>query len=207
MIAPDPKDPEVIYGGRVEKLDLRTQQTQTVDPTLVYRDVDRATWTLPLAFSRRDPRVLYFARERLFRTEDGGQHWTAISPDLSREDPGVPATLDPAPPPTSRARGAATASSIRSRPRAWPTATSGSAPMTARVWRTRDEGEHWNDVTARRLTPWSKVGIIDASHFDPETAYIAVDRHRLDDFRPYVYRTHDGGRPGRRRHGIPEGQP
>ena len=78
MVAPDPEDPDVIYGGRVEKLDLRTQQTQTVDPTLVYRDVDRATWTLPLAFSRRDPRVLYFARERLFRTEDGGQHLSLI---------------------------------------------------------------------------------------------------------------------------------
>jgi len=63
-----------------------------------------------------------------------------------------------------------------------------------KVWRTRDEGEHWIDVTPAALTPWSKVGIIDASPFDPETAYIAVDRHRLDDFRPYVYRTHDGGR-------------
>src|SRR5439155_1691224 len=94
MIAPDPKDPDVIYGGRVDRLDLRTQQTQSVDPTLLYRDVGRATWTLPLAFSRRDPRVLYFSRERLFRTMDDGRHWTVISPDLTRDDPGVPATLD-----------------------------------------------------------------------------------------------------------------
>jgi len=194
MIAPDPRDPEVIYGGRVEKLDLRTQQTQTVDPTLAYREVDRATWTLPLAFSRRDPRVLYFARERLFRTEDGGQHWTAISPDLSREDPGVPATLDPATaadkPRAGRRHGViySIAPSRLADRDLWAGTDDG------KVWRTRDEGEHWIDVTPAALTPWSKVGIIDASPFDPETAYIAVDRHRLDDFRPYVYRTHDGGR-------------
>ncbi len=193
MIAPDPTDPEVIYGGRVEKLDLRTQQTQTVDPSFAYRDVDRATWTLPLAFSRRDPRVLYFARERLFRTEDGGRRWTAISPDLSREDPGVPATLDEATaadkPRAGRRHGViySIAPSRLADHDLWVGTDDG------RVWRTRDEGAHWLDVTPAGLAPWSKVGIIDSSHFDPDTAYIAVDRHRLDDFRPYVYRTHDGG--------------
>ena len=194
MIAPDPKDPEVIYGGRVEKLDLRTQQTQTIDPTLLHREVDRATWTLPLVFSRRDPRVLYFARERLFRTEDGGRHWTAISPDLSREDPGVPGTLDPATaadkPRAGRRHGViyAIAPSRLADRDLWVGTDDG------KVWRTRDEGAHWLDVTPSGLAPWSKVGIIDTSHFDAETAYIAVDRHRVDDFRPYVYRTHDGGR-------------
>jgi photosystem II stability/assembly factor-like uncharacterized protein len=194
MIAPDPQDPEIIYGGRVEKLDLRTQQTQTIDPTLLHREVDRATWTLPLVFSRRDPRVLYFARERLFRTEDGGRHWTAISPDLSREDPGVPATLDPTTaadkPRAGRRHGViyAIAPSRLADRDLWVGTDDG------KVWRTRDEGAHWVDVTPSGLAPWSKVGIIDTSHFDAETAYIAVDRHRVDDFRPYVYRTHDGGR-------------
>ncbi|HEX8100214.1 MAG TPA: hypothetical protein VF660_08450, partial [Actinomycetota bacterium] len=61
-------------------------------------------------------------------------------------------------------------------------------------WRTRDEGQHWVNVTPPALTPWSKVGILEASHFDAETAYAAIDRHRLDDFKPYIYRTHDGGR-------------
>src|SRR6185295_2521384 len=93
-IAPDPKDPEVIFGGRVDRLDLRTGQTRSVDPTLAYPDLYRVTWTLPLVFSPRDPRVLYFSNQRLFRTEDGGGHWTAISPDLTREDPGTPANLD-----------------------------------------------------------------------------------------------------------------
>jgi hypothetical protein len=74
------------------------------------------------------------------------------------------------------------------------------------VWRTRDEGGHWQDVTPRALAPWSKVGIVEASHFDAESAYIAVDRHRLDDFRPYVYRTHDGGRTWSAiSSGLPEG--
>ena len=71
------------------------------------------------------------------------------------------------------------------------------------IWRTRDEGGHWQDVTPAALAPWSKVAMIEASHFDAETAYAAVDRHRLDDFRPYVYRTRDGGADlgaGRRGH-------
>ena len=193
-IAPDPKDPEVVYGGRVERLDLRTQQTTVVDPTLAYREVDRATWTLPLVFSHRDPRVLYFARERLFRTDDGGRHWTTISPDLSREDPGVPATLDPvtaADKPRAGKRHGVVYSIAPSRLAdhdIWVGTDDGL------VWRTRDEGAHWQDVTPSALGPWSKVGIVEPSHFDAETAYIAVDRHRLDDFRPYVYRTHDGGR-------------
>jgi photosystem II stability/assembly factor-like uncharacterized protein len=206
MIAPDPRDPEVVYGGRVEKLDLRTQQTQTIDPTLVYREVDRATWTLPLAFSRRDPRVLYFARERLFRTEDGGAHWTAISPDLSREDPGVPATLDP--------------TTAADKPRAGgrhgviyaigPSRTADRDLWVGTddglVWRTRDEGAHWQDVTPSALSPWSKVGMVEPSHFDAETAYIAVDRHRVHDTRPYIYRTRDGGRTWSAvAAGIPEG--
>ncbi len=194
MIAPDPKDPEVVYGGRVERLDLRTGQTQTIDPTLLYRDEDRATWTLPLAFSRRDPRVLYFARERLFRTEDGGRHWEAISPDLTREDPGVPATLDPATandkPRAGRRHGViyAIGPSRLADHDLWAGTDDG------RVWRTRDEGAHWQDVTPAALAPWSKVGVVETSHFDAETAYLAVDRHRLEDVRPYVYRTHDGGR-------------
>jgi photosystem II stability/assembly factor-like uncharacterized protein len=158
-----------------------------------------ATWTVrPGPFPSRSrgaiPRVLYFARERLFRTEDGGQHWTAISPDLSREDPGVPATLDAATaadkPRAGRRHGViyAIAPSRLADRDIWVGTDDG------KVWRTRDEGAHWLDVTPAGLAPWSKVGIIDTSHFDPETAYIAVDRHRLDDFRPYVYRTHDGGR-------------
>ena len=95
-VAPDPEDPETIFGGRVDKLDMRTGQTRDVDPTLAEPDLYRRTWTLPLVFSKRDPKALYFANQRIFRTTDGGEHWTPISPDLTRPDPGVPANLDPA---------------------------------------------------------------------------------------------------------------
>ena len=78
--------PGLLYGGRVERLDLRTMQTQSLDPSLAYPENDRHTWTLPLVFSPRDPHVLYFSTQRLFRTDDGGNHWTVISPDLTTND-------------------------------------------------------------------------------------------------------------------------
>ncbi|HYS54745.1 MAG TPA: hypothetical protein VER58_13385, partial [Thermoanaerobaculia bacterium] len=193
-LAPDPKDSNILYGGRVDKLDVRTMQTQSIDPTMANPGNDRATWTLPLVFSPRDPGVLYFSNQRLFRTEDGGQHWTVISPDLTREDPGTPANLDPITA-ADRARPGprqgviyAIAPSRTADHDIWVGTDDG------QIWRTRDEGAHWLNITPPAVTSWSKVGIIDVSHFDSETAYVAVDRHRLDDFRPYLYRTHDGGK-------------
>ncbi len=193
-IAPDPKDPDVIFGGRVDRLDLRTQQTRSVDPTLNHPDNQRRTWTLPLVFSARDPRVLYFANQRLYRTDNGGESWAVISPDLTREDPGAPPNLDPTTAALHQQTGprrgviyAIAPSRVADRD-LWVGTDDGL------IWRTRDEGAHWQNVTPAGLTAWSKVGIIDASHFDAETAYAAIDRHRLDDFRPYIYRTHDGGK-------------
>jgi photosystem II stability/assembly factor-like uncharacterized protein len=193
-IAPDPKDPDILYGGRVSKLNLRTMQTRDVDPTVAHLNLDRRTWTLPLVFSPRDPSALYFSNQRLFRTRDGGEHWDVISPDLTREDPGVPANLDAATAalrPGTRTRFGviyAIAPSRTADHDIWAGTDDG------QIWRTRDDGAHWTNITPSALTPWSKVGIIEASHFDAETAYAAVDRHRLDDFKPYVYRTHDGGK-------------
>jgi len=193
-VAPDPRDPEIIYGGRVDRLDTRTNQTQSVDPMLAYPGNDRRTWTLPLVFSHRDPRVLYFSNQRLYRTEDGGQHWTVISNDLTRENPGTPANLDPAtaalkPDPSGRLGVIyAIAPSRLADHDIWAGTDDG------QIWRTRDEGANWQNITPPALTSWSKVGIIETSHFDVETAYAAIDRHRLDDFKPYIYRTTDGGR-------------
>jgi photosystem II stability/assembly factor-like uncharacterized protein len=191
-IAPDPKDPDILFGGRVERLDLRTGQTRSVDPTLAHLDQYRRTWTLPLVFSRRDPRVLYFANQRVFRSADGGESWTIISPDLTREDPGAPANLDAITAANNtgqKRRGVvyAIAPSRRVARDLWAGTDDGL------IWRTRDEGEHWQNVTPPELTAWSKVGILEASPHDAETAYAAIDRHRLDDFAAYVYRTHDGG--------------
>src|SRR4029079_10090927 len=193
-VAPDPKDPAIIYGGRVDRLDTRTMQTQSVDPTLAYPNVDRHTWTLPLVFSVRDPRVLYFSNQRLFRTEDGGKHWTVISPDLTRDPSPIPSNLDPATAALTTAERMgviyAVAPSRTADHDIWAGTDDG------QIWRTRDEGAHWTNVTPPALTAWSKVGIIETSHFEPETAYAAIDCHRLDDFKPYIYRAHAGGKTG-----------
>ena len=205
-IAPDPLDPDVLFGGRVDRLDLRTGQTRSVHPTLAYPDRYRGEWTLPLVFSRRDPHVLYFSHQRLFRTADGGEHWTAISPDLTREDPGTPPNLDPVTAADTDEPGPRRGVIYSIAPSRLAEGDLWVGTDDGLIWRTKDEGGHWENVTPAALTPWSKVGILDASHFDAETAYAAVDRHRLDDFKPYVYRTHDGGRTWRSIvAGIPDG--
>ncbi|HET9389558.1 MAG TPA: hypothetical protein VFO44_07920 [Steroidobacteraceae bacterium] len=192
-IAPDPDDPEVIFGGRVDKLDRRTGQTQSVTPTLAFPDLYRATWTLPLVFGKPGSHTLYFGNQRIFRTRDGGRHWDVISPDLSRPNPAPPANLDPA-----------TVSDVdRAGGRHGVVYAIGPSPLDDKllwagtddglVWRSRDGGLHWEDVTPPSLTAWSKVGVVEPSHFDAQSAYLAVDRHRLEDARPYIYRTHDGG--------------
>lgn len=194
MIAPDPKDPQIVFGGRVEKLDTRTQETREVDPTLAYPALHyRAAWTLPLAFSKKDNKVLYFANQMLFRTADGGDHWAAISPDLTRPDPGIPSNLD-APtaadddhPGTERGVIYTIAPSPISADVLWVGTDDGL------VWRTDDSGAHWRNVTPKALTAWSKVGGIELSHFSADVAYLAIDRHRLEDDAPYIYRTNDGG--------------
>jgi photosystem II stability/assembly factor-like uncharacterized protein len=192
MIAPDPEDPDIVYG---DKLDLRSGQTRDIDPTLAYPAAEyRSAWTLPLVFSRRDKKTLYFANQRLFRTADGGNHWAAMSPDLTRPDAGVPANLDP---PTaadddhlSKRRGViySIAPSPLRAASLWIGTDDGL------VWRTSDNGAHWIQVTPAGLTSWSKIAGIEPSHFDANLAYLAVDRHRLDDDAPYIYRTGDGGK-------------
>ena len=195
MIAPDPNDPDIVFGGEVDRLDLRSGQTHSVDPTLAQPDaLYRRTWTLPLTFSKRDPKVLYYANQKLFRTADGGRHWTTISPDLTREDPGVPANLD----------AVTAANNLGTGPRRGVIYAIAPSPLDAKllwlgtddglVWRSINEGGHWQNVTPDGLTPWSKVGMLEASHFDLGTAYAAIDRHRLDDRKPYIYRTRDGGK-------------
>jgi photosystem II stability/assembly factor-like uncharacterized protein len=192
-IAPDPDDPNLIYGGRVDRLDLRTGQTRTIDPTLAYPDVYRRVWTLPLAFSRHGAKRLYFGNQRLFATADGGNHWQVVSPDLTRGEPPAPATLD-APTREDKERPGdrqgviyAIAPSPLADSLLWAGTDDGL------IWKSSDAGRHWRDVTPAAVTPWSKVGVLEASHFSAETAYAAIDRHRLDDDHPYLYRTHDGG--------------
>ena len=191
-IAPDPNDPDTVYGGRVDKLDLRSGQVRNVDPTLAYPDLYRRTWTLPLTFGKGG-KSLFFANQRVFSTHDGGKHWTPVSPDLTRVDPGVPPTLDTATAADTEGRG----------PRKGVVYAIGPSPLSDKdvwagtddglVWRTRDGGATWHDVTPKALAAWSKIGVVEPSRFDAHVAYIAVDRHRLDDFSPAIWRTRDGG--------------
>jgi len=194
MIAPDPDDHDIVYGNKVDKLDVRTNQTRNIDPTLAYPVAHyRGAWTLPLTFSRRGTKTLYFANQRLFRTTDGGDHWAPISPDLTREDAATPATLDPSTAAddnhVDKQRGViyTIAPSPLSAHALWVGTDDGL------VWRTDDDGTHWRQVTPKALTPWSKIAGIELSPFDANEAYLAVDRHRLDDDTPYIYRTSDGG--------------
>ncbi|MEP7042576.1 MAG: hypothetical protein ABI843_05910 [Dokdonella sp.] len=194
MIAPDPDDPDIVYGGSVDKLDLRTEQTQSVDPTLAEPDLYRRTWTLPLVFSPKDPKALYFGNQKIFRTRDGGAHWDAISPDLTREHPAVPSNLDAVSAANEQHIGARRGVVYAIAPSPLDANLVWAGTDDGLVWRTRDGGAHWDDLTPPALTAWSKVGNLEASHFDTDTAYASVDRHRLDDRRPYIWRTHDDGK-------------
>ena len=204
-IAPDPLNPGVVFGGAVARQDFANEQLQQQPPTLAHPGEYRRTWTLPLVFSKIDPHVLYFGSQVLFRTADGGSSWQVISPDLTREDPGVPPNLD-----------AATAADAPKGKRHGVIYTIGPSPVRAgEIWAgtddghiqlTQDEGKTWENVTPPELTPWSKVTHIEASHSDAGTAYAAVDRHRLEDYQPYLYRTRDFGKSWQRAaNGIPDG--
>ncbi len=204
-IASDPLNPGVIFGATVTRQDLNDEEIQMMPPTLAQSGQFRHTWTLPLVFSPADPHILYFGSQMLFRTADGGSSWQEISPDLTREDPGVPANLDPA-----------TAKDAPEGKRHGVIYTIAPSPVrTGEIWTgtddglihlTPDEGKSWSNVTPPDLSPWSKVTHIEASHFDPATAYAAVDRHRLDDLHPYLYRTRDFGKSWKlATRGIPDG--
>jgi photosystem II stability/assembly factor-like uncharacterized protein len=204
-LAPDPLNPGMIYGGFVARQDLNNEQTQQLPPTLTHPGEYRRTWTLPLIFSPLDPHVLYFGSQVLFRTADGGNSWQVISPDLTREDPGVPPTLD-LPTVAGRTkegrRGViyAIGPSYAKKGEIWIGTSDGLIQLT------KDEGKSWTDVTPKEITSWSKITHIEASHFDAGSAYAAVDRHRLDDLHAYLYRTRDFGKSWQSiAAGIPEG--
>jgi len=204
-VAPDPVNAGIIFGGSVARQEFGVEQVQAIPPTLLHPGEYRRTWTLPLVFSPLEPHVLYFSAQVLFRTADGGNSWQKISPDMSREDPGIPPNLDPP-----------TAADIPPGKRHGVIYTIAPSPLKAgQIWvgtddglmhLTRDEGRTWSNVTPPELTAWSKVTHIEASHFDAAKAYAAVDRHRLEDLRPYLYRTRDFGKTWEMvSRGIPEG--
>jgi len=202
-IAPDPLDPDLVYGGDtyggVHRFDRRTGQSQDISPWPVSsfgvpmpQRKYRFTWTSPLVFDRVDRHALYLGAQMVLRTRDGGLRWEAISPDLTgaagrptATDTGLPAVADAA------ARGYGVVYTIAPSPRAAGLLWVGSDD--GMMHRTTDGGGHWQNVTPQGLPPWSTVSLLEASPFDTAAAYAAVDRHRVDDFAPYIYRTRDGG--------------
>jgi photosystem II stability/assembly factor-like uncharacterized protein len=192
-VAPDPLHPNLIYGGKGTVFDRNTGQTRDISPVVLRTGEFRFNRTAPIIFSAADPHILYLGSNVLFSTRDGGNSWKIISPDLTREDPGVPQSLGPFvadDPAKGKHRGViySVAPSPKDDNLIWAGTDDGVVQVT------RDGGKNWQNVTPPELTPWSKLAQIDASHFDLATAYAAVNRFRLDDLHPYIYRTHDGGK-------------
>jgi photosystem II stability/assembly factor-like uncharacterized protein len=203
-IAPDPTDPEIVYagsyGGDITRLDHRTGETQAVNPWPVnpigWAAADlkhRFQWTEPILFSPHDPRTLYFAGEVLFKTTDAGMHWNIISPDLTRNDKqkqqasGGPITKD-----NTGVEVYDTIFSVVESPVQKDLLWAGTDDGLVHI--TRDAGQHWDNVTPKAMPEWGTVSMIEASPKDAGTAYIAVERHKMDDFAPYVFKTADFGK-------------
>jgi len=193
-VAPDPLNEDLVYGGgrsEVSKFHFSTGQVQDVTPIPLRSAKYRTDRTEPLMFSPVDPHTLYYAANVLFKTTDGGNSWQTISPDLTRENPGAPPSVG-----TMFRKGMekqrgviyALAPSFKNIGTLWAGTDDGE------IWITRDAGKNWTNITPKELTAWSKVTQISASHFDEQTAYASVSRFRINDTKPYIYRTHDGGK-------------
>ncbi len=203
-IAPDPKDIDVFFSGTnngryLDKYNRRLGTSREVNPYPWFYSgepakdmVERWQWTFPIVFSPLDPNVLYTSSNRLWRTTDGGESWTALSGDLTRADPmtlghsGGPITGDMNGPEVyatifSVGPGKVSAHVI------WTGSDDGLVHVT------RDGGDTWTNVTPADMPDFGRVSQIDASAFHAGKAYVSVRRPLLDDFAPYAWRTSDYG--------------
>ena len=200
-VAADPLDPNIIYGGKISKTDKRTGQVQNIAPEAVRSGKYRFVRTAPVLFSPIDPKTLFLAGNVVFKTQDAGNSWTIISPDLSREtysdipeSVGIYRTEEMK---KMARRGVIYA--LAPSPKDINTLWAGTDDGLIHI--TKDGGKNWKDITP--ATPsgeknnywlWSKISMIEASYFDVNTAYVAVNRIRNDDMRPHIMRTRDGGK-------------
>jgi photosystem II stability/assembly factor-like uncharacterized protein len=214
-IAPDPRDPNIVYAadyqGNITRYDRRIGQVKAITEQPELSDAHGAAnlehrfqWTAPVMLSPHDPNTLYHAGERLFKTTDGGVHWQAISPDLTRNDKskqkasGGDITIDDSGTEYYDTIFALAESPI-TKGLLWVGTDDGLIQLT------QDEGKNWTNVTPKDMPEWSRISQIDASPHDAGTAYVAVDRHQFDDLRPYIYKTSDYGKTWTKlTNGIPE---
>jgi photosystem II stability/assembly factor-like uncharacterized protein len=192
-IAIDPLDPNILYGARLTRTNQALGEVADITPEPIRRGEYRYDRTLPVVFSALDPHTLFFAANVLFKSTDHGNSWQVISPDLTRESYEIPANLGvfaASDPERGKHRGViyAVAPSLKEANTIWAGTDDGLIHIT------RDLGKTWQNVTPPQLSPWSKVSIIEASHFDAGTAYAAINTFRLDDLRPHIYRTRDFGK-------------
>jgi photosystem II stability/assembly factor-like uncharacterized protein len=215
-IAPDPRDPEIVYagsyGGEITRYNHHTGEEMNITPWPVNPigaaaadQKYRFQWTEPIVFSPHDPHVLYFAAQVLFKTSDEGMHWEIISPDLTRNDKskqqaaGGPITKD-----NTGVEVFDTIFSVVESPVQKDLIWAGSDDGLVHI--TTDGGKNWSNVTPKTMPEWGTVSMIEASPYDAGTAYVAVERHRLDDFSPYVFKTADYGKTWTSiNNGIPAG--
>ena len=203
-VAVDPLNTNIIYGGKITRYDKTTAQTQNIAPEAVRSGKYRFIRTAPVLFSPVDKKTLYFAGNVLFKTLNGGQNWQEISPDLSRE------SYDEIP----KSIGVYADESLKKMKRRGVIyAVAPSNFTTNTIWAgtddglihlTKDGGKNWKNITPAEMGPWHKVSQLDASHFDDNTVYAAINCIRLDDQKPYIYRTNDNGKTwGKIVNGLP----
>ena len=205
-VVADPLDPDIIIGGKLTRFDRRTGQAQNILPVPVETEDFRVLRTEPVVFSPLDPRLLFFAGNTLWQTRDRGDHWEKISPDLSRPNCDLPASV-----------GKYKEDATKQAHRRGVIYTVAPSPLDAnRIWTgtddglihlTTDGGKTWTDVTPPTISAWQKISLIEAGHFDANTAYAAVNTLRVDDLRPHIFATHDSGKMWTEIvNGIPVGQ-
>ena len=188
-VVADPLNPNIVYGGNISRYDKRTGQVQDITPAAKHRHLR----TAPVVFSPIDNKTLFFAGNILFKTHDGGNSWQTISPDLTRTTYDVDPCI-----------GIYRTDSMGHMPQRGVIYTIALSPLDSNIiWAGTDDGlihvthnggKNWENVTPPSLNSWSKISLMDASHSDKNTAYAAVNRIRLDDLHPHIFRTRDGGK-------------
>ncbi|MFN2603731.1 MAG: glycosyl hydrolase [Gemmatimonadaceae bacterium] len=202
-IAVRPDNPEIIYagsyGGYLSRYDHRTGSERDVNPwpdnPMGHDAADpkyRFQWTYPIVISPHDPNTLYVGSSVIFKSTNDGQSFAPISPDLTRHDP---RTLGPSGGPITKDQTSVeyygTVFTIAESPVKAGVIWAGSDDGLVNV--TRDGGKSWTNVTPKGIPEWSRISMIEASHFSPGTAYVASNHYQMDDMRPYIYKTTDYG--------------